>query len=83
MPGRTKLLIAVVAGAAAALAWQLFVPPIAGIADHLAIRDELHQALAALSPERCAAVLLVLAITLGVSAGMLRAIRPQRVEGRG
>jgi len=33
MPGRTKLLIAVVAAAAAALAWQLFVPPIAGIAD--------------------------------------------------
>jgi len=35
-------------------------PGIAGIADHLAIRDELHQALATLSPERCAAVLLVL-----------------------
>jgi RNA polymerase sigma-70 factor (ECF subfamily) len=35
-------------------------PGSAGVADDLAIRDELHQALAALSPECCAAVLLVL-----------------------
>jgi RNA polymerase sigma-70 factor (ECF subfamily) len=35
-------------------------PGSAGIDDHLAVRDELHQALATLSPERCAAVLLVL-----------------------